>query len=319
MLLDQLLERNSHFLFDVARRLDVPGNAEDLGAVVVLRTERGEPSGAPPEDRRRVCDGLDVVHRGRTAPDADARRKRRLRARLALLAFEALDQRTFLAADVRAHAAMDEHVHRPARAAGVRPEEPGRIGLVDGILEDHRFVVVLAAHVDVGGVRADREARDQAALDQLVRIVAEDFAILAGARLALVGVDHEVARQRPVALRHERPLHPRRKSRATTAAQARLLGFVDDPVATLFEDRAGAVPIAARHRRLEIGRLEAVEIGVDAVFVAQHQGVSFPASGVLAFSVVGPLLGHEPRRPLCEPIAGLSPLSRASSTVFALS
>ena len=59
-----------------------------------------------------------------------------------------------------------------------------------------RLVVELAADIDVAGVRAHREAGDQAAFDQLVRVVAHDVAVLAGARLALVGVDDEVVRPR---------------------------------------------------------------------------------------------------------------------------
>jgi hypothetical protein len=39
-----------------------------------------------------------------------------------------------------------------------------------------------------------REAGDQAALDQRVRIVAHDVAVLAGARLGFVGIDDEIMR-----------------------------------------------------------------------------------------------------------------------------
>ena len=74
------------------------------------------------------------------------------------------------------------------------PIRPGLVGLVDRRLQALALADELAAHVDEGGVRAHGEAGDQAALDQRVRVVAHDLAVLAGAGLGLVGVDDEVAR-----------------------------------------------------------------------------------------------------------------------------
>ena len=62
-------------------------------------------------------------------------------------------------------------------------------------------------------MRAHGEAGDQAAFDQLVRIVAHDIAVLAGARLALVGIDHQIMRPRPRFLGHERPFQAGRETR----------------------------------------------------------------------------------------------------------
>src|SRR5437667_327135 len=82
-------------------------------------------------------------------------------------------------------------------------------------------------------------AGQQAALEEFVRVVAQDVAVLAGAGLALVGVDHEIGR--PLALlRHERPFEPGRKAGAAAAAQPRFLAFVDDPVAAFEDDFPGA-------------------------------------------------------------------------------
>ena len=58
------------------------------------------------------------------------------------------------------------------------------------------LVVELAADIDVGGAGAHGEAGDQAALDQHMRIEAQDLAILAGAGLGLVGIDDEIGRPR---------------------------------------------------------------------------------------------------------------------------
>src|SRR5450759_4464058 len=51
-----------------------------------------------PDIMRR--DRLDVLHGGRAAIEADIGRERRLQARLAFLAFQAFQQRGFLAADI---------------------------------------------------------------------------------------------------------------------------------------------------------------------------------------------------------------------------
>src|SRR3984893_18647176 len=84
-------------------------------------------------------------------------------------------------------------VERPAVDI-VLADEFGLIGLVDGGLQMLAFADEFAAYIDVAGMGPHREARDQAALDQKMRIVPHDLAVLAGTGLRLVGIDHEVAR-----------------------------------------------------------------------------------------------------------------------------
>ena len=79
----------------------------------------------------------------------------------------------------------------------------------------------LAAHVDERDVALHRVRRDRDALDELVRIALEEHAVLERRRLAFVGVDDEVARERVG--RQERPLLRGREARAAAAAQARQL------------------------------------------------------------------------------------------------
>ncbi len=76
----------------------------------------------------------------------------------------------------------------------------------------------LPTNVVVTDRRADHVTADGHALDQLVRVITQDIAILERARLALVGIAHDVFLSRRVA-RHERPLQARRETRAATAAQ----------------------------------------------------------------------------------------------------
>src|SRR5207237_6130593 len=121
--------------FDIARRRDMAGNAEDLGAGVARPANSGEPGGAALQDRRRGGDRLDIVDRRRAAIEPDLRRKRRLQPRLTLLAFKALQQPGFLAADVGAGAAVQMDIDVIARAAGVLADQAGVIGLLDRRLE----------------------------------------------------------------------------------------------------------------------------------------------------------------------------------------
>ena len=97
-------------------------------------------------------------------------------------------------------------------------------------------------------MRAHREAGDQAALDQLVRIVADDVAILAGAGLAFVGIDDQVVRPPSDCFGMNDHFSPVGKPRAAAAAQAGRLHLVDDRIAPVLQDRLGAVPVAARAR-----------------------------------------------------------------------
>lgn len=72
---------------------------------------------------------------------------------------------------------MHEDVEVVAGLAGVLADQARVIGFLHGGEQGLRLSDVFAANVDVGGARAHRETGDQRALDQLVRIVADDFAV----------------------------------------------------------------------------------------------------------------------------------------------
>lgn len=131
------------------------------------------------------------------------------------------------------------------------------------------------------GVGVHGAAGDEAALDELVRVAAQDLAVLAVARgragaasglastagqqvsshapgtgLALIGVDDEVARAAvllPAGLVHERPLEARGEAGAAATAEARVLDLLDDVGVALGDDVLGAVPVAAGLLRGEGG------------------------------------------------------------------
>src|SRR5690606_2951993 len=128
------------------------------------------------------------------------------------------------------------------------------------------------------GHRAHGKTSQQAALDQRVRIVTQNVAVLTGAGLGFVGIDNEIARTAIADLGHERPFHACREARAATAAQSRRLHLVDDPVTALFDDALGAIPATARHRARQRSVEATVDIGKDAILVLKHRSSLKPAS-----------------------------------------
>ncbi len=298
VLVDEILQGDAHLLLDGAGVVHMARDAEQLGAGILRPAEAGEPRRAAAHDFGNRRHRFDVVDGGRAAVKAGIGREWRLEARHALAALEAVDQRRFLAADVGAGAAVDVDVEIPARTAGVLAEQPRLAGFFDGGLDAVAFVVELAAYIDVTGVGAHGEAADQAAFQKLVRLVAQDLAVLAGARLAFVGVDHQIMRASVVHLRHERPFEAGEEAGAAAPAHPRFLDLVHDPLAALCQDRLGAVPVAACPRALEPPIVQAVEVREDAVLVAQHHS---PRRAGTSVRLVGPPAGSQPLRPDCGP------------------
>src|SRR5208337_4232570 len=110
---------------------------------------------------------------------------------------------------------------------------------------------------------------DQAAFEQLVRIVADDVAVFAGPGLRFVGVHHQIAGTVGL-LRHEGPFQAGGETCPAAAAQAGLLHLLNNRVAPARQDRRRVVPVAACPRAFQ-ERIElAVEIGKDAVLIGQH-------------------------------------------------
>ena len=194
MLLNQILERNTHLFLDDARVIDVSTDTKQLGPLVSLPPKASEPRPTAPANRRRNRDSLHIRHRSRTPKQAHVGGKRRLQPRLALLSFYTLNEGRFLPANVRARPAVDVHVKVVPGPARVLANQTGPVRLVDGLLEVRRLLVEFTANVDVCRVGVHGAPRDEAAFDKLVRVAAEDFAVFAGSGFTFVGVDDEVSR-----------------------------------------------------------------------------------------------------------------------------
>lgn len=196
MLLDELLQRDTHLLLDDAWVVHVAADTEQFGALVSLPSKGREPAPTSPADCRRDSYRLHICNGRRTAEETDVSRERRLQTRLALLSLNTLNQRRLLSTDVRARAAMEVHIKAVSAPTRVLAEEARFVRLIDRLLDMRGFLVKLATDVDVGRRRVHAATGDKAALDEFMRVAPENLAVFAGSRFAFVGVDNEVARSR---------------------------------------------------------------------------------------------------------------------------
>src|SRR5713226_5231445 len=225
--LDDVPVRDPDLDLEVAGLLDIAAHRDHARAFGLLGASLGVLGAAVPHDPRHGRQGLDVVDRGRHAPGALHSRERRPRAWLRPLAFERLEQRRLLAADVGAVPAIQAHVHRVIGAEWMLAEVALRMSLGDGVAQHLVRKVVLAADVDPRLVAADCEGGDHRAFDERVGRVFHQVAVLCAARLRLVGIDDDVLGTGMI-LGHERPLGGGGEVRAPAPPQARALDLVDD-------------------------------------------------------------------------------------------
>ena len=67
---------------------------------------------------------------------------------------------------------MDDDIEIPARAAGIRADQPGLARLGDRALQPLGLAEEFAPDIDEGNMRPHREAGQQRPFDQFMRIVA---------------------------------------------------------------------------------------------------------------------------------------------------
>jgi hypothetical protein len=212
------------------RPVDVARHREEPGSHALLCAEGGEGRTAVADDPRQVGQRLDVVDHGRLHVEAlGGREVRRLEAGKAPVALERLDERGLLAHDVGAGAPVQDHVDGEVVVAHDAPADvAGGIGLVERLGDSFLGQRHLAAHVQEDLCGTDGVTRDERALDEQVGIPLHDDAVLVGARLGLVAVDHQVAGEHTG--RDEAPLDSGGEARPAAAEQARGLDLLGDLV-----------------------------------------------------------------------------------------
>lgn len=216
---DDFAQGHAERQFVVAGALDMPADRENLGAFALGGADACEPLRAARDDVRDAGQGLDVVNQGWQAEQPRLGRVGWFQARIAGLALQRFEHGGLLAADIRARAAMDGHFQAEPAAEDVLPQEAVLVGVGDGLNPAFDAQEKLAANVNIRPARADGISRDDDALDDLVRVALDDFAVFEGAGFALVGVDrHHFGQVRVPG--QEAPFDARRESRAAPSAQA---------------------------------------------------------------------------------------------------
>ena len=202
-------DAEGHFIqapvLHIARDLDRHGafRAVDAEAVIKARPAFGE-------DVRDGGERQHVVDHGRLAEQPFQRGQRRLGAHFAALAFEAVEQRGLLTADIGPRA----HPH----FAFERRDDVGALGQRRVQLADR--IGIFAAAIDIALPRPDGVPGNRHAFDQLERIAFHKHPVGKGGAVAFIGIADDVF-DRTGRARHGLPLDPRREPGPAATAQAR--------------------------------------------------------------------------------------------------
>ena len=119
---------------------------------------------------------------------------------------------------------MDVNLNVKARIQNILAHEALCPGRLDRVPNNARGLGKLAPDVNVAKVRIRRVSRNGQPLDELMRVVVKNIAVLESSGLGLVGVDHDIVRLAIIVF-DEAPFGAAGKSRAAAAAQ---IGGFDD-------------------------------------------------------------------------------------------
>ncbi len=246
VLVDKFPERHPQVGFDHAGVLHLAHHLHNLGAGGVLGAFGLVPFGAFDQDGRHRRQGFHVVDDGGLVPDPHLAGKRRLDPGIAPFALDGLDERGFLAADVRAAAGLHLDVEREPAALDVVAQKILGGGVLNGLVQPVHTEVIFAPDVDVADAGPHRIAGDGYAFQDPVGIAFHDVAVLDGAGLPFVGVAHDVLGE-DGAGPGEGPLEPGGEAGAAPAPEARVFhrvhhffrghgqGLLEALVAALFQ------------------------------------------------------------------------------------
>jgi len=153
--------------------------------------------------------------------------QRRLGAHLAALAFERIQKRGFLAADIGAGADTDFEIESEIRAANLVAEHGATACRTDGVVHHVDGVRIFRTDIDVSLGRAGRDAGNRHPFDQDEGIAFHDHAVGESAGVAFVGIADNVFLLGP-GIGDRLPLDAGRETGAAASAQAGLRDLRDD-------------------------------------------------------------------------------------------
>ena len=228
---DQLDQRGAHRDLDDDRTHDVAHHRAHHRPRRVLRPDRAVPLGAQGQDVGDAGQGLDVVDQRRVHVVGRLgvllRRRRpaggRPRGEEAVQVRRGPTGQRLLALDDLQQGGLLPHqvVVGPGGDLELDPRrQPLGLHLLDGLLDPLDLLRERVLQPDVGLLGPDRDGGDRRPLDHLVRVGPQDGPVLEGPRLALAGVDHDVAITRLARGGGDgAPLAGRGKARSTPAPQ----------------------------------------------------------------------------------------------------
>ena len=205
----------------------MPAHREEPGAALLRCSDAREVLGPFAQDVGKAGQRLHVVDDGWTLEESRNRGEWRLDFRKPFPSLQRGQQGCFLAADVGAGAAMDDHVEVEAAALDVLSKPAIGVRFLHRATEALSRPEVFAPNVHVRLVAADRIGSDDHAFDQRVGVALENVSVLECARFSLVPVDDEILGFR-TALGDEGPLSRGWESRAAQTAQVCAGHLVDD-------------------------------------------------------------------------------------------
>ena len=179
------------------------------------------------QDRRHRRQGDDVVDDRRLSKQPLDRRQRRAHAHLTALAFETLEHRGLLAADVGTGAEPHFQIETLAAAHDIGAEVARLIGRGDGMIQTSVRVRVFGPQIDVALRGAHCDARNGHALHERQRVAFHHHAIGERTGITLVGIAGDVLLRRAL-LEDRLPLDAGWKRRTTAPAQAGVADGLND-------------------------------------------------------------------------------------------
>lgn len=219
---DDLTQRGAHGDLDNTRVAHATGQGENFGAFAALSADGGEPLTAVANDGRDTGEGLHIVNERGHAPETFDGRERWLRRGLTALTFDRMEQGCLFTADEGPGADAQLDIEIEGGAENIFAEEAVLACRGDALFNHFNGERILRAAIDNAVFRADRVAGDCHGFEHAMGIAFEHVAIHKGARVAFVGVAHDVFAF-ALSTGDELPFDPR--GEAATAATAETADF----------------------------------------------------------------------------------------------